>query len=235
MESSSLSSWSLILHANFIVQLIMLVLIIMSVYSWAIMVRNYKQINQYSAERNRFDTSFWSGANITKIYNHYLAHKDTLFGKSLIYMTAYIELLGLKQIKNLKGETIIEGVERTVNIAISQESKELEKGLSTLGTIGAIAPYIGLVGTVWGIMSSFNTLGDVEQATISIVAPHIAEALIATALGLFVAIPAVIGHSRFTNHIDDLTLNYESFNDDVCLLLLREAYKDDIDTKSSQS
>jgi len=115
-------------------------------------------------------------------------------------------------------------MERTINIAINQESKELEKKLSTLGTIGAIAPYVGLVGTVWGIMSSFNTLGGVEQATISVVAPHIAEALIATALGLFVAIPAVVGHSRAASQIDDIVVSYESFQDDLCILLLKEAH-----------
>ena len=128
----------------------------------------------------------------------------------------------------LKGETIIEGMERTVNIAISHESRELDKKLSSLGIIGSIAPYIGLVGTVWGIMSSFNTLGGVEQATISVVAPHIAEALIATALGLFVAIPAVIAHSKISNNIDNLLLNYEAFQDDICLILLKEAYKESV-------
>jgi biopolymer transport protein TolQ len=126
-------------------------------------------------------------------------------------------------------------MERTVSIAIAQEAKELDRKLPALGTIGAVAPYIGLVGTVWGIMSSFNTLGGVEQATISVVAPHIAEALIATALGLFVAIPAVIGHSRLSNQVDDVLSSYESFQDDLCILLLKEAHRDQVHHQNQES
>ena len=227
MENDSLSIIGLILHANFIVQLIMLLLIGMSIYSWAIMIEANKKVRAYKLEQSRFDKLFWAGHHIQKIYEYYLQHKDDIYGKSLIFCSAMREYNGLKEVGILKGDTILEGMERTVNIAINQETKELEKKLSTLGTIGAIAPYVGLVGTVWGIMSSFNTLGGVEQATISVVAPHIAEALIATALGLFVAIPAVVGHSRAMNQIDDMVVGYESFQDDLCILLLKEAHKYD--------
>ena len=227
MENDSLSIIGLILHANFIVQLIMLLLIGMSIYSWAIMIEANKKVKAYKLEQARFDKLFWAGHHIQKIYEYYLQHKDDIYGKSLIFCSAMREYNGLKEVGILKGDTILEGMERTVNIAINQETKELEKKLSTLGTIGAIAPYVGLVGTVWGIMSSFNTLGGVEQATISVVAPHIAEALIATALGLFVAIPAVVGHSRAMNQIDDMVVGYESFQDDLCILRVKEAYKYD--------
>lgn len=226
MGDNSLSLWGLILNANFVVQLIMLLLVAMSIYSWAIMLELNKRLKKYRLEESRFDKLFWAGHHIQKLYDYYLQHKDNIFGKSIIFCSALREFNGLKETGVLKGEIILEGMERTVNIAITQETKELEKKLPTLGTIGAIAPYIGLVGTVWGIMSSFNTLGGVEQATISVVAPHIAEALIATALGLFVAIPAVIGHSKFSNQIDDVVTGYESFQDDLCILLLKEAHKD---------
>ena len=228
MQDSSLSLFQLIWHANFIVQLIMLVLVGMSVYSWAIMLEVNSRVKKYRVEQIEFDKLFWAGHHIQKLYEYYLQRKEDIFGKSIIFCSALKEFNNLKDTGILKGETILEGMERTVNIAISQEAKELEKKISTLGTIASVAPYIGLVGTVWGIMSSFNTLGGVEQATISLVAPHIAEALIATALGLFVAIPAVIGHSKLTNNVDDILSSYESFQDDLCILLLKEAHKDQL-------
>ncbi|AJC48194.1 protein TolQ [Allofrancisella guangzhouensis] len=228
MQDNSLSLIQLIWHANFIVQLIMLALVAMSVYSWAIILEVNNRVKKYKHEQIRFDKLFWAGHHIQKLYEYYLQHKENIFGKSIIFCSALREYNNLKDTKILKGETILEGMERTVSIAISQEAKELEKKLPALGTIGAVAPYIGLVGTVWGIMSSFNTLGGVEQATISVVAPHIAEALIATALGLFVAIPAVIGHSRLSNQVDDILSTYESFQDDLCILLLKEAHNSDL-------
>jgi len=176
----------------------MLALVAMSIYSWAIMFEVNNRVKKYRSEQAQFDKLFWAGHHIQKLYDYYLQHKENIFGKSIIFCSALREFNGLKGTGVLKGDTILEGMERTVSIAISQEAKELDKKLPALGTIGAVAPYIGLVGTVWGIMSSFNTLGGVEQATISVVAPHIAEALIATALGLFVSIPAVFGHSRLS-------------------------------------
>tara|TARA_B110000977_G_C10932935_1_gene437843 strand:+ start:109 stop:714 length:606 start_codon:yes stop_codon:yes gene_type:complete len=188
----------------------------------------HKRVKKYENEQANFDKLFWAGHHIQKLYEYYLEHKENIFGKSIIFCSALREFNDLKDTGILKGEIILDGMERTVSIAISQEAKELEKKLSMLGTIGAIAPYIGLVGTVWGIMSSFSALGGTEQATISTVAPHIAEALIATALGLFVAIPAVVGHSRLATKIDDVLSSYESFQDDLCILLLKEAHKDQI-------
>ncbi|QIV96396.1 cell division and transport-associated protein TolQ [Allofrancisella inopinata] len=228
MQDNSLSLIQLIWHANFIVQLIMLALVAMSVYSWAIMLEVNSRVKKYKHEQARFDKLFWAGHHIQKLYEYYLQHKENIFGKSIIFCSALREYNNLKDTGVLKGETILEGMERTVSIAISQEAKELEKKLPALGTMAAVAPYIGLVGTVWGIMSSFNTLGGMEQATISVVAPHIAEALIATALGLFVAIPAVIGHSRLSNQVDDILSTYESFQDDLCILLLKEAHNNNL-------
>ncbi|GAB4221805.1 MAG: protein TolQ [Francisella sp.] len=231
---NSLSIIDLILHANFIVQIIMLVLVGMSVYSWAIMFEINNRVKKYNKEQAQFDKLFWAGHHIQKLYNYYLQHKENIFGKSVIFCSGLREFNNLKHSCILKGDTILEGMERIISIAISQEAKELNKKLPELATIASVAPYIGLVGTVWGIMSSFNTLGGIEQATISVVAPHIAEALIATALGLFVAIPAVIVHSKLSNQIDDIITNYESFQDDLCILLLKEAHNDEINNQDKE-
>lgn len=228
MQDNSLSLVQLIWHANFIVQLIMLLLVAMSVYSWSIMLEMNKRVKKYEIEQSKFDKLFWDGHHIQKLYEYYLDQKEHIFGKSMIFCSALTDFNNLKSEDVLHGDIILDGMERKVSIAISQEAKELEKKLSILGTIGAISPYIGLVGTVWGIMSSFNALGGMEQATISVVAPHIAEALIATALGLFVAIPAVVGHSRMSSKIDDVLSSYESFQDDLYVLLLKEAHKDQL-------
>ncbi|APD49936.1 protein TolQ [Francisella hispaniensis] len=232
---NSISLVELILHANFIVQLIMLGLVAMSVYSWAIMFEVNNRVKKYRNEQVQFDKLFWAGHHIQKLYDYYLQHKENIFGKSIIFCSGLREFNNLKDTCMLRGDTILEGMERTVSIAIAQEAKELDRKLPALATIGAVAPYIGLVGTVWGIMSSFNTLGGVEQATISVVAPHIAEALIATALGLFVAIPAVIGHSKLSNQVDDILSSYESFQDDLCILLLKEAHRDEIQHQNQES
>ena len=235
MQDNTLSLFQLIWHANFIVQLIMLFLVVMSIYSWAIMVEMNARVKKYRDEQSEFDKLFWAGHHIQKLYEYYLQHKEDIFGKSVIFCSALKEFSNLKDTGILKGETILEGMERTASIAISQEARDLEKKLSVLSTIGSIAPYIGLVGTVWGIMSSFSALGGVEQATISVVAPHIAEALIATALGLFVAIPAVVGHSVISTKIDDILASYESFQDDLCILLLKEAHKEQMKQHSQES
>ncbi|AXA33123.1 protein TolQ [Francisella adeliensis] len=234
MQDISLSFIQLIWHANFVVQLIMLLLVVMSLYSWKVMIEMNTRVKKYKDEQVKFDKLFWAGHHIQKLYEYYLQHKENIFGKSVIFCMALKEFNGLKDTGILKGETILEGMERTVSIAISQEAKELDNGLSVLGMIGSVAPYIGLVGTVWGIMSSFSALGGVEQATISVVAPHIAEALIATALGLFVAIPAVVGHSRLANQVDDVLSGYEAFQDDLCILLLKEAHKDQLQQPHNQ-
>ncbi|MFT4694027.1 MAG: biopolymer transport protein TolQ [Francisella sp.] len=235
MQDNSMSLFQLVWHANFTVQLIMLFLVVMSIYSWAIMVEMNNRVKKYRDEQAKFDKLFWAGHHIQKLYEYYLQHKENIFGKSVIFCSALKEFNNLKDTGILKGETILEGMERTASIAISQEARDLERKLSVLSTIGSIAPYIGLVGTVWGIMSSFSALGGVEQATISVVAPHIAEALIATALGLFVAIPAVVGHSMISTKIDDILASYESFQDDLCILLLKEAHKEQMKQHSQES
>ncbi|MBK2124111.1 protein TolQ [Fangia hongkongensis] len=223
--ANNLSFWHLIANADIVVQLIMLILVVGSVWSWAIMIQRYQVTKQAKLEAKRFAREFWSSGNISKIYQKLSANKTQVKGMSYLFSCGFREFLRLRKQGNLHGDVVLEGVERSMRVAMMQESEKLEHQISLLGTIGSIAPYVGLLGTVWGIMASFTALGGVEQATLSMVAPHIAEALIATALGLFVAIPAVVGYNRFSKSVDAVLLEYENFQDELCTLLYREAYK----------
>lgn len=223
--SGGFSFWSLVFQADIVVQLIMLILVIGSVWSWAIMIRRYQITKTAKQEARNFTKMFWANRNIAKLYQHLSSDSGNLQGLAYIFGCGFREFLRLKKQDDLQGAVILEGVERSMRVAMMQESEKLEHQISLLGTLGAIAPYVGLLGTVWGIMASFTTLGGVEQATLSMVAPHIAEALIATALGLFVAIPAVVGYNRFSKSVDTVLLAYENFQDELCSLLYREAYQ----------
>ncbi|MFZ9035758.1 MAG: protein TolQ [Francisellaceae bacterium] len=225
--SNNLSLWNLISSADIVVQLIMLILLLSSIWSWAIMFQRYQVISGAKAEIRRFSKNFWSGGNIHKFYDGLNHKQDKSQGLSYIFSCGFREFLRLRLIPGLNGKIIIEGVERAMRVGMMSESEKLEHQISMLGTIGAIAPYVGLLGTVWGIMASFTALSGVEQATLSVVAPHIAEALIATALGLFVAIPAVVAYNRCSRAVDGVLLDYENFQDELCTLLYREAYAAD--------
>ena len=219
-----LSFWNLIVQADIVVQVILIILVVGSIYSWAIMIQRYQIIKGARSELLTFTREFWSSANLAKKHQQLTAKHCDVTGMAYLFSCGFREFLRLKNQAALSGNVIIEGVERSMRVAMMQESQKLEHQISLLGTIGAIAPYVGLLGTVWGIMASFSALGGVEQATLSMVAPHIAEALIATALGLFVAIPAVAGYNRFSRAIDGVLLAYENFQDELCTLLYREAY-----------
>ena len=223
--ANNLSLWQLIWNADIVVQLIMLILIVGSIWSWAIMLQRFQIIQAAKTEAKQFAKHFWSTGNISQVYQQINQKKNNTRGMSYLFSCGFREFLRLRQQPNLKGDVIVEGIERSMRVALMQQSEKLEHQISLLGTIGAIAPYVGLLGTVWGIMASFTALGGVEQATLSMVAPHIAEALIATALGLFVAIPAVVGYNRFSRSVDGLLLEYENFQDELCTLLYKEAYK----------
>lgn len=226
--TNNLSFWQLILNADIVVQLIILILILGSIWSWAIMIQRYQVIKSAKIESKAFAKHFWSSGNIHKLYQELQQNKHKKRGLSYLFSCGFREFMRLRAQATLHGDVVLEGVERSMRVAMMQESEKLEHQISLLGTIGSIAPYVGLLGTVWGIMASFTALGGVEQATLSMVAPHIAEALIATALGLFVAIPAVVGYNRYSRSVDTVLLDYENFQDELCTLLYREAYKQNL-------
>jgi biopolymer transport protein TolQ len=216
-----LSILGLITHASIPVQLVMLSLIAASVYSWSLIVKYRRVHRRAMRDLKNFEELFWSGADLSSLYQK-SQHKEDLQGAEALFYTGFKEFTRLKQ-KGLNQESIMQGVTRSMRITLSQEQNRLEGKLPALASIASTAPYVGLFGTVWGIMTSFIGLAKVQQATLATVAPGIAEALIATAIGLFAAIPAVLAYNHFMANSDVLNNRYTMFADEFMGILHRES------------
>ena len=216
-----LSILGLITHASIPVQLVMLSLIAASVYSWSLIVKYRRVHRRAMRDLKNFEELFWSGADLSSLYQK-SQHKEDLQGAEALFYTGFKEFMRLKQ-KGLNQESIMQGVTRAMRITLSQEQNRLEGKLPALASIASTAPYVGLFGTVWGIMTSFIGLAKVQQATLATVAPGIAEALIATAIGLFAAIPAVLAYNHFMANSDVLNNRYTMFADEFMGILHRES------------
>jgi biopolymer transport protein TolQ len=212
----------LLLQASFIVQLVMLLLIGASVASWAIIFSKRKLLNDARDAAGRFEEQFWSGGDLAALYKSY--DGSSLTGMADIFVSGFREFSRLKSQLGLAGAQLLDGSRRAMKIAQLKETDRLEQNLSTLATIGSTSPYVGLFGTVWGILTAFQGLGNVQQATLATVAPAIAEALIATAMGLFAAIPAVIAYNRYSARVENLVSNYETFSEEFSSILHRQAH-----------
>ncbi|EDY86014.1 protein TolQ [gamma proteobacterium HTCC5015] len=218
----SLSIVGLIWEASFIVQLVMLLLFAASVTSWWVIylkVKGYKQANE---EADRFEDQFWSGGDLRDIYEALQNRRVPRQGMEHIFEAGYREYARQVRLGVVPGQ-VVEAAQRVMRVALSREIDELETRLSFLATVGSTSPYVGLFGTVVGIMNSFRALGQVQQATLSMVAPGIAEALIATAIGLLAAIPAVVAYNRFANQVERLELRYDNFKEEFAALIHRQA------------
>lgn len=212
----------LFLEASFVVQFIMLLLLAASVVSWTFIFQRATALRRASTEVKEFEESFWSGADLNQLYADLTAKPD-LSGCSLIFCSGFKEYVRLRKTSSTKVESIADGTYRAMRVAMSREVDELEQRLPFLATVGSISPYIGLLGTVWGIMTAFIALGQVKQATLQMVAPGIAEALIATAIGLFAAIPAVIAYNRFSNKVEKIENTYGNFMEEFSAILHRQS------------
>lgn len=219
---SEISIIGLFMQASILVKLVMLILLSMSVISWAMMLSRRKQFNFAQKSSGRFEKQFWSGVDLNKLYQECNARSDRLMGMEQIFHSGFKEYARLHKSGQREPDTIMDSTYRCMRVSFSRELEELENQLPMLATIGSISPYIGLFGTVWGIMSAFVALGDVQQATLSMVAPGIAEALIATAMGLFAAIPAVIGYNRFTTRLARIENHYANFMEEFYGILYRQ-------------
>jgi biopolymer transport protein TolQ len=211
----------LLLHASFIVQLVMLLLIAASVASWAIILKKRKLLNESREAADRFESDFWSGGDLASLYNSIDGEVQT--GMADIFVSGFREFSRLRSQLGLAGAQLLDGSRRAMKVAQLKETDRLEQSLSTLATIGSTSPYVGLFGTVWGILTAFQGLGNVQQATLATVAPGIAEALIATAMGLFAAIPAVIAYNRYADQVSRLELRYDTFMEELSTILQRHA------------
>lgn len=220
--SSELSFVDLILEASLLVQLVMLILFAASVASWAFIIERSRALTQARSEMKKFEDKFWSGVDLNRFYQE-LAARQSVQGMASMFCAGFKEFVRLRKSPSTPAEAILDGTSRAMRVSLSREVDSLESRLPFLATTGSISPYIGLFGTVWGIMNSFIALGGQQQATLAMVAPGIAEALIATAMGLFAAIPAVIAYNRFSHQVEKLENSYGNFMEEFSSILHRQA------------
>lgn len=220
--SAELSFWRLFADASLLVQGIMLILLSMSVISWALIIQYRKLLKQVDQSTAAFEHEFYQANEFMKLYDK-LRLSRNFQGSAGVFFAAMKDFLLIKGCNFPKNELPVQ-LERSMRVAIMREKDKLQANLNWLATIGSVSPYIGLFGTVWGIMHSFIALGGVQQATLSMVAPGIAEALVATAMGLFAAIPAVVAYNRFSNRINRLVNRYQNFGEDVLSALSKKIY-----------
>jgi biopolymer transport protein TolQ len=218
-----LSIYELIANASLLVQGVMGLLVIASVVSWMMILQRWSLLRRAKQEIDSFEDHFWSGIDLRSLYQE-LSEEEQLNGIEGIYVAGFREYTRLSEQPGVDADAIMQGVQRAMRVALMREEARLETHLPFLATVGSTSPYIGLFGTVWGIMNSFRSLANMTQATLASVAPGISEALIATAMGLFAAIPAVIGYNRFSANVDVLMKRYEGFCDEVTAILHRAAH-----------
>lgn len=221
MATNDMSLLSLFTNASLLVQLVMLMLVIASIYSWSIILQRGKFLRNCKSSVDDFESNFWSGIDLTKLYNKLSGHQKKLIGLEAIFVAGFREYVRLKKQNLQQPESYVENVQRAMRISLATEESRLEQNLSFLATIQSMSPYVGLFGTVWGIMNSFRQLGSVQQATLSMVAPGISEALIATAMGLIAAIPAGIAYNRYITRVESLSLKYRMFAEEFIGIMQR--------------
>lgn len=217
----------LVLHASLPVQLVMLALIAASVWSWMIILRKKQMLDRAHKEASQFEERFWGGADLASLFREQSARGDALSGLASVFEAGFREFARMRTRKSADADAQIDGAQRAMRVAATREVDRLERNLDSLATIGSISPYIGLLGTVWGIMVAFHGLSQVQEATIAMVAPGISEALIATAMGLFAAIPAVIAYNRYATKVDRISSRYDTFQEEFSQILQRQAHHEE--------
>ncbi len=220
--STELSYLDLLLHASLVVQVVLLVLILASVLSWAVIFDRGRVLRQARRGADAFERRFWSGGDLSVLYRDLGQEARGGQGLSGIFRAGFKEYVRLRKIAEGDHMAVLLGAERSMRVALSRELDRLETSLPFLATVGSVSPYVGLFGTVWGIIHAFHALGNIEQATLALVAPGISEALVATAIGLFAAIPAVIAYNRYANQVERLNNRYEEFMEEFSTLLQRQ-------------
>ena len=222
--SADLSLFELIKNASVLVQLVMLLLLVASFVSWTMIFNKRLALTRARKLADEFEDQFWSGQDLVTVYNKINSRGFEPTGLERIFHAGFREFAKLRNQGGIEARAILEGTQRAMRIALSREVDDLEANLPFLATVGSTSPYIGLFGTVWGIMNSFRALGNIQQATLAHVAPGIAEALIATAMGLFAAIPAVIAYNRYAAEVERLETRYDNFIEEFSSILQRQAH-----------
>jgi biopolymer transport protein TolQ len=217
-----LSIIRIIAEASIPVQIVIGILLLASLSSWAIIFRKRLVIGRARRGAEQFESSFWSGGDLAQLYRA-IEQRGGVTGMASIFEFGFREFARLRQQGISAPDQLLEGSRRAMRVAQLKEVDRLEASLATLATVGSTSPYVGLFGTVWGIMSAFSSLGNVQQATLAMVAPGISEALIATAIGLFAAIPAVVAYNRFADQVARLEMRYDAFTEEFSTILQRHA------------
>ncbi len=225
--ANDMSLFTLISGASLPVQLVMAILLVTSLFSWWYIFIKVATIKRAETESEEFENKFWSGGDLNKLYEAVTAGRRKPQGMASIFEAGFKEFIRHKQQPGMEAKMdisdVMEGSRRAMRAAYNRELDDLDAHLPFLASVGSVSPYIGLFGTVWGIMNAFRGLSSVAQATLSQVAPGIAEALVATAIGLFAAIPAVIAYNRFASSVDRLSVRYESFMEEFTNILQRKS------------
>jgi biopolymer transport protein TolQ len=221
--NTDLSLIVLVSDASLVVKAVLGLLSLASIASWAVIIQKSRLLKQAAAAANKFESGFWSGGDLAAMYRDIARGDRTQLGMAGIFEAGFREFGRLKKQAALSSDQVVEGSRRSMRVSQLREVDRLEHNLAFLATVGSTSPYVGLFGTVWGIMSSFQALGNVQSATLALVAPGIAEALVATAMGLFAAIPAVIAFNRYADKVGRLEVRYDTFMEEFSAILQRYA------------
>jgi biopolymer transport protein TolQ len=216
----------LMLHASYPVMLVMGLLVFASIWSWWMIFRKKAMLSAAISEAQAFEERFWSGVDLAQLFKEVSASGNPQ-GLAGVFESGFREFARLRSRKGMDPRALVEGAQRAMRVHLTREVDRLESHLNNLATIGSISPYVGLFGTVWGILVAFQGLADMKSVTIATVAPGISEALIATAMGLFAAIPAVIFYNRYSNQVERIELRYDTFQEEFSSILQRQANIED--------
>lgn len=220
--NEQLSILALVAEAGPLVKLVMLTLVLASVTSWALIFQRAVTLTRAKNQGRAFEDKFWSGLDLVRIYRE--PSQEMPQSTEAVFRAGFKEFNRLRQQNGVDADALMEGVQRSMRVAVAREQERLERSLPMLATIGSISPYIGLFGTVWGIMNSFRGLATAQQATLATVAPGISEALIATAIGLFAAIPAVVAYNRYAAQAENILASIETFAEEFSAILHRKVH-----------
>jgi biopolymer transport protein TolQ len=223
--TQDLDIWTLIINASIVVKAVMLLLLAVSFMSWMFIFQKWFSIRRSVRQTGQFEREFWGGKDLNALYQGAVNHRHSIGSLERIFEAGFREFAKLRGQKSAQTEAsdMVDGARRAMRATFQREMDFLERHLAFLASTGSVSPYVGLFGTVWGIMHSFRSLANVQQATLAQVAPGIAEALIATAIGLFAAIPAVVAYNRYSHDIERLANRFESFMEEFSNILHRQA------------
>jgi biopolymer transport protein TolQ len=225
--NSELNVLGLVLGASLPVKLVLGILVAFSVASWFIIFRKKALLDRANEGADEFEERFWSGADLAGLFKDLTSGGERITGCAAIFEAGFREFARLRQRRGVDSRALLEGAQRAMRVACTREMDRLEQSLEFLANVGSISPYVGLFGTVWGIMIAFQGLANVKEATIAMVAPGISEALIATAMGLFAAIPAVWAYNRYSTKLERISVRYDTFVEEFSSILARQAHVDE--------